>query len=181
MPLKYHDFWSESLNTMMHLHLQKFCCSRNWALAFTAITKSQLIFLMTTEAATSHVMLQQPKQLEDVPENVGDRRTTRVPWHALCGATLSCCQITAHNSSSIFTFMQLGVFEKFTRCFFILVAFFTFYVLLCLQYTSGIAMVYLLPYSQVKPTCFVASYCMVYFLSAKKCHKSTFKYILEIV
>jgi hypothetical protein len=59
---------------MMHLHLQKFYCSRNWALAFTAITNSQLNFLMTVKAATSHVMLQQPKQLVDVP----DRRTTHV-------------------------------------------------------------------------------------------------------
>jgi hypothetical protein len=63
---------------MMHLHLQKFCCSRNWALAFTAITKSQIHFLMTVEAATSHVMLQQPKQLMDIPESESDRTTTRV-------------------------------------------------------------------------------------------------------
>jgi len=54
---------------MMHLHLQKFCCSKNWALAFTVITKSQPHFLMTMEAATSHVMLLQPKQLVDVPES----------------------------------------------------------------------------------------------------------------
>jgi hypothetical protein len=40
---------------------------------------------------------------------------------------------------------------------FVLIAFFMYAVPLCWQYTSGKVMVYSLPYSQVKPTCFVAS------------------------
>ena len=44
-----------------------------------------------------------------------------------------------------------------------------------------LAMVYSLPHSQVKPTCFVVSYCVGNFMSAKKCQKSTFKYSLETV
>jgi len=89
MPLKYHDFYTESLNTMRHLHLQKFCCSRKWALAFTAIAKSQLHFLMTMKAATSHAMLHQPKQLVDVPESVSDRRTTRALTRTVWGCTVT--------------------------------------------------------------------------------------------
>jgi hypothetical protein len=40
---------------------------------------------------------------------------------------------------------------------------------------------YSVPHSQVKLTCFVAKYCTGNFLSAKKCRKYTFRYILEVV
>jgi hypothetical protein len=64
---------------MMHLHLLKSLAVEIGLFHLQEFTKSQLHFLMTTEAATSHVMLQQPKQLMDGPESLGDRRATCVP------------------------------------------------------------------------------------------------------
>jgi hypothetical protein len=42
------------------------------------------------------------------------------------------------------------------------------------------AMVYLLPYNQVKPTCFVANYCSGNFPNAKECCNCTLKCIPEV-